>query len=62
MLSLASQFKGVSGWSLTAGAVAVAFLVLLSYRFLEPYFKFIWHSFIAPIGSSDQRGRLEKVR
>ncbi|THH30331.1 hypothetical protein EUX98_g3843 [Antrodiella citrinella] len=60
MISLAYELKGVSGWSLLAGGAAVAFLVFLSYRVLEPYAKFIWHSFIAPIGAADQRGRLEK--
>ncbi|KAH8096692.1 S-adenosyl-L-methionine-dependent methyltransferase [Cristinia sonorae] len=60
MISLAYELKGISGWSLIAGGVAVAFLLLISYRVLEPYFKFFWHSFIVPIKAADQRGRLEK--
>lgn len=55
------DFRPVSGWSILAGLVAVVSLVLISYRFLEPYFKFVWHSFFAPIGATaDQQGRLDK--
>jgi hypothetical protein len=34
---------------------------LLLARVFEPQFKFIWYCFIRPLGSVDQKGRLDKV-
>ena len=43
--------------------VAIGFLtVAILVRFFGPQLRFIWHCFIRPLGSQDQRDRLDKVR
>ena len=49
----------LSGWVVLASAIL--FLLGAAANAFTAQLRFIWHAFIAPIGSADQRERLEKV-
>lgn len=52
--------QALSGWIVLASAASLILCALA--KVLHAQIRFVWHAFIAPIGSADQRGRLEKVR
>ena len=51
--------QALSGWIVLASATSLVLCALA--KAFDAQLRFIWHAFIAPIGSADQRGRLEKV-
>ncbi|KAG6334616.1 hypothetical protein ID866_4477 [Astraeus odoratus] len=57
--SLGNLIESYTGSSLIAIGVVVAVFLAL-HNTLRPYTKFVWHCFLNPLGSADQKTRLDK--